>query len=403
MLEITPRSRSQSPQRRSWSPGAIAARQPNNRAPRRRRRPLLPRRGRPLQRRRASTSPTRPVATSSWSTLKQAPSLRRIAVGKRPRGIRLSRDGKQLLVALSGSPIAGPGVDESKLPPPDRAADGIGVVDLATHKMVRTHDSGQDPESFDISPDGTKVYVSNEDAAEMSVLDLGSGKIIARVKVGEEPEAVTLRPDGRVAYVGCEGDERGRGRRHGHQQGRRADQDRRAAARHRLHVGRRDRIRRQRERRQHDVVDAAKHKAVATIKIPPTPERRPCRGRWASCISRDGTQLYVSLGRAKSIAVIDAAERKFVGPSRTSARGRGASSSALTAGRCTPPTAAPPTSRSSTWKLARSRSESRPAAVPGVSWSRLRLADDRTAVMSLLLASFSPRNASRRRAFRRRP
>ena len=73
--------------------------------------------------------------------------VERIAVGKRPRGIRLSRDGKQLLIALSGSPIAGPGVDESKLPPPDRSADGIGVLDLASHKMVRTYDSGQDPES----------------------------------------------------------------------------------------------------------------------------------------------------------------------------------------------------------------------------------------------------------------
>src|SRR4051812_49416543 len=37
----------------------------------------------------------------------------RIAVGKRPRGIRVSRDGKQLLVALSGSAIGGPNVDES--------------------------------------------------------------------------------------------------------------------------------------------------------------------------------------------------------------------------------------------------------------------------------------------------
>src|SRR4029453_17797467 len=122
--------------------------------------------------------------------------VERIAVGKRPRGIRLSRDGKQLLIPLSRSPIAGPGVDESKLPPPDRAADGIGVLDLATHKMVRTYDSGQDPESFDISPDGTKFYVSNEDAAEIAILDLASGTITTRVKVGEEPEAVTLGPDG---------------------------------------------------------------------------------------------------------------------------------------------------------------------------------------------------------------
>src|SRR6187402_1829724 len=41
----------------------------------------------------------------------------RIAVGKRPRGLRISPDRTLVYVALSGSPIAGPGVDESKLPP----------------------------------------------------------------------------------------------------------------------------------------------------------------------------------------------------------------------------------------------------------------------------------------------
>src|SRR6202162_1627534 len=80
--------------------------------------------------------------------------LQRLSVGKRPRGIKLAPDGKLLYVALSGSPSAGPGVDESKLPPPDRSADGIGVVDLGTFKLVRTLPSGQDPEAFDLSPDG---------------------------------------------------------------------------------------------------------------------------------------------------------------------------------------------------------------------------------------------------------
>src|SRR5436190_7620142 len=32
-------------------------------------------------------------------------------LGKRPRGIKATRDGKSLYVALSGSPNAGPGVD----------------------------------------------------------------------------------------------------------------------------------------------------------------------------------------------------------------------------------------------------------------------------------------------------
>jgi DNA-binding beta-propeller fold protein YncE len=88
----------------------------------------------------------------------------RIAVGKRPRGIRLSPDGTQLFVALSGSPIAGPGVDESKLPPADRAADGIGVVDIATGRVLRTLKSGDDPESFDVSSDGSTIFVSNRRA-----------------------------------------------------------------------------------------------------------------------------------------------------------------------------------------------------------------------------------------------
>ena len=47
-----------------------------------------------------------------------------IPVGKRPRGIRVSPDGSTLFIALSGSPSAPPGVDESTLPPPDKKADG---------------------------------------------------------------------------------------------------------------------------------------------------------------------------------------------------------------------------------------------------------------------------------------
>ena len=54
-----------------------------------------------------------------------------IPVGKRPRGIRLSPDGTLLFVALSGSPMAPPGVDEKTLPPADKKADGIGVVSIA--------------------------------------------------------------------------------------------------------------------------------------------------------------------------------------------------------------------------------------------------------------------------------
>src|SRR6185436_18146734 len=98
----------------------------------------------------------------------------------RPRGLRLSHDGAYLYVALSGSPIAGPGVDASKLPPADRAADGIGVIDLRSGTLVRTLKSGQDPESFDLSADGSTLYVSNEETAQLSAVDIASGDVRSR-------------------------------------------------------------------------------------------------------------------------------------------------------------------------------------------------------------------------------
>jgi YVTN family beta-propeller protein len=130
--------------------------------------------------------------------------LATIEVGKRPRGLRISPDGKTLYVALSGSPKGGPGVDESKLPPPDRAADGIGVVDLDSMRLVRTIKSGQDPETFDlVGP--SMLVVSNEETSEASIVDLGSGTVRTRVAVGGEPEGVSTAPDGSV-WVTSEAD-----------------------------------------------------------------------------------------------------------------------------------------------------------------------------------------------------
>lgn len=129
-----------------------------------------------------------------------------IAVGKRPRGIRVTPDGKTAYVALSGSPKAGPGVDTSTLPPADRTADGIGVVDLQRLTLVRVLPSGQDPESFDLVGDSL-LAVSNEETAEVSIVDVASGAIRARVPAGTEPEGVTTAPDG-IVWVTSEGENR---------------------------------------------------------------------------------------------------------------------------------------------------------------------------------------------------
>src|ERR1039458_7677492 len=63
--------------------------------------------------------------------------LSTIPIGKRARGLHASADGKLIYIALSGSPLAPPGLGESTLPPPDKTADGIGVFDIAQNKMLR--------------------------------------------------------------------------------------------------------------------------------------------------------------------------------------------------------------------------------------------------------------------------
>ena len=129
-----------------------------------------------------------------------------IPLGKRPRGIHASPDGKTIYVALSGSPIGGPNVDESKLPPADKTADGIGVFDVAQNKIVKMLPGGSDPENFAISLDGKMMFIANEDAGGISFLDLAEGKLGKTIKTGEEPEGVTLSPDGKKVYSTAEND-----------------------------------------------------------------------------------------------------------------------------------------------------------------------------------------------------
>ena len=129
-----------------------------------------------------------------------------IALGKRPRGIRSSPDGSQLYIALSGSPISPPGVDVSTLPPPDRAADGIGVVETASLTLKTILKGPSDPEQTSVSRDGRRLYIANEDVGKATVLDIQSGESIAEFEVGGEPEGVTTSPDGRFVYVTSEED-----------------------------------------------------------------------------------------------------------------------------------------------------------------------------------------------------
>ncbi len=123
-------------------------------------------------------------------------------LGKRPRGMRLSEDGDSLYVTLSGTPFAGPGVDASTLPPPDKGADGIGVVDLAQGRLTTILRGVSDPDQIEVGPSG-KLYVASGDTDAVVVMDPATGAILASIPVAE-PEGLKASPDCRFIYVASE-------------------------------------------------------------------------------------------------------------------------------------------------------------------------------------------------------
>jgi YVTN family beta-propeller protein len=129
-----------------------------------------------------------------------------IAVGKRPRGLALAPGGGWLYVAVSGLPKCPPPIPDEECAklPRDRQADGVAVINTATLKRARLLQGVSDPEHVEVSHDGRTLFVTDEDAARLTVLDAASGAITATVGVGREPEGVRLSPDGRWALVTSE-------------------------------------------------------------------------------------------------------------------------------------------------------------------------------------------------------
>jgi YVTN family beta-propeller protein len=237
-------------------------------------------------------------------------------VGKRPRGIHAAPDGKRVFVTLSGSPRMAPGVDENRAPA-DKTADGLGVIDPVTRKLIDRWHVGSDPEQFAISKDGKFAFIANEDDASAFIVDLDSGQPRGKVKVSAEPEGVGVNPANGEVYVTCEdkgevfaidpGQQRviakidtgGRPRSVAFlPDGSRAY----VACENSGYVA---------------VIDARSHKLLSKIQLP--------MGSlpMGTAISKDGKELYVSTGRGNAVAIIDTQKVNAQGSPLLSARGEG--------------------------------------------------------------------------------
>jgi YVTN family beta-propeller protein len=226
-------------------------------------------------------------------------------VGKRPRGIHPTPDGRRIFVTLSGSPRMAPGLDENRAPA-DKRADGLGVIDPSTRKLIDRWHVGSDPEQFAISKDGKFAFIANEDDASASIIDLDSGQPRGKIKVSEEPEGVGVNPVNREVYVTCE--------EKGEVFAIDPDQQRVIAT---IETGGRPRS----VAFSSDgsrayvacenggyvaVVDAREHKLLSKIQLPTG--SLPM----GTVVSADGKEVYVSTGRGNAIAIVDTQKNELV-------------------------------------------------------------------------------------------
>jgi len=78
------------------------------------------------------------------------------------------------------------------------------LIDAATNTVTATVPVGNYPKEVAVSPDGTKVYVTNEGDSEIStvsVIDTATNTVTATVNVGARPRGIAISPDGTKAYV----------------------------------------------------------------------------------------------------------------------------------------------------------------------------------------------------------
>ena len=104
---------------------------------------------------------------------------------RRPRGMHFSADRTQFYVGCA---------DDSQ----------ISIYDVASQKLVGRIRGVEEPETFDLHPNGRHLYISNEEDATATVFDVETKKQLAEFETGEEPEGVQITSDGKLVFVASE-------------------------------------------------------------------------------------------------------------------------------------------------------------------------------------------------------
>lgn len=112
--------------------------------------------------------------------------IKQIAVGSKPEGIAVSRDGKEIWVGHNGD-------------------GGVSIIDTTTLKVKQTIKVGHVPIRLAFTKDGMRVVIADPKASEMLIYNARTKQEIKRIKVSGAPDTFALSSDERRAFVSLVG------------------------------------------------------------------------------------------------------------------------------------------------------------------------------------------------------
>ena len=229
------------------------------------------------------------VAVLDGKTYKQ---IKKIETSDRPRHLAFNADKTQILAACG-------------------EGNSIDIIDIAKLEVTdKINDDIEDPEAFDVSPDGKYLYISLEDDGALGVLDMAEKEMIKTIAVGEEPEGVLASPDGKFVYVTSEVantvhviDTSTWKVTANIKVGKRPRRFALLASKNELWVT-------SELDASISIIDLASNKVKSAIRFEPKGFRREDITPVGIAITNDGKTAYVALGRANHVAVVDVATHK---------------------------------------------------------------------------------------------
>jgi YVTN family beta-propeller protein len=111
-----------------------------------------------------------------------------ITVGIEPWGVAVTPDGSKVYVT-------------------DLSSNNVSVIDTATNTVVGSPiPVGSQPYGVAVTPDGSKVYVANVGEDTVSVIDTATNTVVGSpITVSSFPAGVAVTPDGSKVYVANQG------------------------------------------------------------------------------------------------------------------------------------------------------------------------------------------------------